>query len=409
MAAAPERSTLPGKPTFLMLWIAGALGNATRWFELLVSGVVTFDLTGSALAVAIVTMMRTLPNLVVGAIAGGIADSMDRKQLLLAGQALQLASAATIALLAWSGQLAVWHLACASLVGGMLLAADMSVRRRMMVDSAGETHVARAVALDTMTMHFTRMAGPALGGVVLEFIGVTGAFAAAAVVYALTFLLLFAIAHVQSVRRLSLARLPRDIADAAAIVRRHPELVLVLMTTVAMNVFGFCYAAAVPAWGRQSFAASASAIGMLAAAEPLGAFIGGFLIASGRVTIAPPLLFAGGTLLALCGFALAAFSPFLALAWLVLLATGLGVSCFSAMQTTLVMLNAPIAARSRVLGLVTTCIGLAPTGVLAVGWLSDRIGPARAISVMALTGVVMLVIATRIVARMRGARANRAV
>jgi len=82
-------------------------------------------------------------------------------------------------------------------------------------------------------------------------------------------------------------------------------------------------------------------------------------------------------------------------AFLLLLVGGLGTAAFSSMQSTLVLIDAPVAARSRVMGIVSMCIGTGPIGVLAIGALADALGPARAILAMAAAGLVALALAAR--------------
>src|SRR6202158_1577654 len=70
-------------PGYARLWFAGGVGNAMRWLELLVAGVFTYDATHSAFLVAVVTVTRSLPMLVLGPIAGVVAEAINRKRLLL--------------------------------------------------------------------------------------------------------------------------------------------------------------------------------------------------------------------------------------------------------------------------------------------------------------------------------------
>ena len=49
------------------------------------------------------------------------------------------------------------------------------------------------------------------------------------------------------------------------------------------------------------------------------------------------------------------------------------------MQTTLILTEAAPATRSRVMGIVTICIGTGPVGVMMVGILSGQVGPPVAI------------------------------
>ncbi|MBT5263948.1 MAG: MFS transporter, partial [Rhodospirillaceae bacterium] len=67
---------------------------------------------------------------------------------------------------------------------------------------------------------------------------------------------------------------------------------------------------------------------------------------------------------------------------------GFGLAGFGSMQSTLVFLSAPPEARSRMMGLVSVCIGAAPLGLLHVGWLGDTFGTEIALMVTSGWGLV---------------------
>jgi MFS family permease len=94
----------------------------------------------------------------------------------------------------------------------------------------------------------------------------------------------------------------------------------------------------------------------------------------------------------------AALSPSYWLALTVLIVGGFGTAGFGNMQTTLMLTEAPIEMRSRLMGIVTMCIGTAPLGIIAAGLLARELGPRDAIVVMATLGLastLALVIALR--------------
>ena len=70
-------------PDFLRLWLVGASANAMRWLELLASGLFTYEVTGSALAVTAVVAARQLPQLLFGAFAGAISEAVNRKLIMM--------------------------------------------------------------------------------------------------------------------------------------------------------------------------------------------------------------------------------------------------------------------------------------------------------------------------------------
>ncbi len=67
---------------------------------------------------------------------------------------------------------------------------------------------------------------------------------------------------------------------------------------------------------------------------------------------------------------------------------GFGSAAFANMQTSLIVLHAPPHIRSRLMGLLTVCIGMGPLGILLIGVLADRFGPMVAVDIMALAGLV---------------------
>ena len=141
-------------------------------------------------------------------------------------------------------------------------------------------------------------------------------------------------------------------------------------------------------------------VGLLGSTEGFGAFIGAIVVA---VAVRPrafaPLYVWGTTAyLAFVGclgtVSLLVAGPvlsFLAAAG-VLLAVGLAGACFSAMQSTLSYLNALPEYRSRVLGVLTLCIGTGPIGFLHVGWLAETFGAPVALIVTASEGLLALLV-----------------
>jgi MFS family permease len=101
------------------------------------------------------------------------------------------------------------------------------------------------------------------------------------------------------------------------------------------------------------------------------------------------LAFAGGAALFMVALILMALSPSFWFAFAILVLGGFGTAGFGNMQSTLMLTEAPHEVRSRLMGVVTVCIGTGPLGQLAIGALSDQIGPRSAVIVMAVIGLVL--------------------
>jgi MFS family permease len=381
----PVRALL-GVPDFLRLWLVGGFANAMRWLELLVSAVFAYEVTGSALAVTGVVAARQLPQLAFGAFAGVVSEAVNRKLIVMLALLVPALVSTLLATLATTGQLALWHVALGNLVSGTMWSTEMSTRRRMVGEVAGH-RIVPAIALDSATNAATRMIGPLLGGLAFQWLGMKGAYTLTALVQFAGAFAMAGLVHPQVTRKLELRRIPADIAEGLAFARTRRTILLVYGVTVVTNAFAFSYSGLVAPLGMGAFQVSPALVGLLAAAEPIGALCGGALIAVGVLRMDRRLVFAGGAAMFMVALIVMALSSSYWLAFAVLVIGGFGTAGFGNMQTTLMLTEAPAEMRSRLMGIVTVCIGTGPLGVLAAGALARELGPREAVLVMASLGL----------------------
>jgi MFS family permease len=373
---------------FLRLWSIGGCVNTMRWFEVLSAALFTLDVTGSGFAVALVSAARTMPMFLLGAFSGVVTEAVNRKRVLVFGQALTCVASASVALLAWAGVARPWHVGVAALLAGVVWSTEMATRRRMVGECVPGRLVSRALALDTMSNSFTRLLGPVFAGIIYQRLGLAGAFGFSACVYALAAFLAAGLDYQQTIRRLVLSNVPRELAEGVRYVRGDLVIGGVLAVTIAMNLLGFPYAALVAPIGRMVFQVSPTLVGVLAASEAFGAFLGGALLTSREPAISGRVLMVGGSMLFLACVVAMPLAPGFWIACLLLTVGGFGSAAFANMQTSLIVLHTPIHIRSRLMGLLTVCIGMGPLGILLMGAIASLAGPMLAIDCVAATGLV---------------------
>src|SRR3954451_14678905 len=382
-------------PNYLRLWVAGGVGNAMRWLELPGAGVFTYEVTHSPVLVALVTVARSLPMLFIGTIAGVVGEALNRKRLLLTQLFVMAVNSAVLCALAFSAQIRVWHIAVGGIAAGIVWAMELAVRRRMIGEVVAPDQVAPAVAFDSLTNSFARVLGPLAGGAAYQTLGLGGAYFLSAALYLAAGLTVSGLDFRQEPRKLRFGRMAIDIAEAVAVARANPAILSVVLVSIIMNMFAFSYSALIAPIGLDVFRVSPILVGALAAAEPLGAIAIGIPLSIGWIRLDGRRALLRGSLLFLTGLAAMALSPWYLLAFVLLLIGGLGTAAFSNMQTTLILTEAPPATRSRVMGIVTMCIGTGPVGVVMIGILSGQVGPPVAILIMAGLGISGLSLAWR--------------
>lgn len=376
-------------PDFLRLWLVGAFANAMRWLELLASGLFAWEVTHSAFAVTVVVALRQIPQLLFGAFAGAISEALNRKLIFMLALVVPALISTLLATLAVTGHLEVWHVALGNLVSGIMWSTEMSTRRRMVGEVAGPHRIVNAIALDSVTSAATRAVGPLLGGIAFEWLGMKGAYTVTALVQFAGAFAIAGLAHAQLTRRLDLVRIPHDIAEGLRFAWTRPTILLVFGVTIVTNAFAFAYSGLVAPLGQGEFHVSPALVGLLAAGEPLGALMGGALIAAGLLRLDRRLAFAGGAALFMVALVFMALSPSYWLALALLVMGGFGTAGFSNMQSTLMLTEAPPEMRSRLMGVVTVCIGTGPLGQLAAGALSGPFGARGAVIAMAAVGLAL--------------------
>ncbi|MCC7273722.1 MAG: MFS transporter [Alphaproteobacteria bacterium] len=382
--------SLLAEDAFRRVWLTGSLIGTIRWIELLVTGVYVFDATGSPLQVALLTMLRMAPMSLIGAFAGAIAERVSRRRLLAGVLACGIAVSLVQAGLAWSGRLELWHVALGAVVNGMFWAIDMPVRRTMLGELAGPGRTAAAMGLDAATNNATRMLGPGVGGLLLEVTGIHGAFLLGAALYAAGLCLLAGLRDDAPSDLGGRFRIFARVAEGLRFVRGDRGLVGTLAVTIVFNVFAWPATSMVPVIGEERLHLTAFPIGLLMSADGLGALLGAVLASLG----ARPSGFRGLYLLGVALFALGslafAVSPSPGLAGAAQIAAGAGSACFATMQATIVFLSAPAAARPRVMGVLSMCIGTSVLGYVHLGLLAHWLGGPAAVVVTSLEALVAL-------------------
>lgn len=394
-AAAAARRGLFAVPDFRRLWFVGLVVFLVRWLETLVTGLFTWNATGSAFLVAAMTMLRLLPMGLFGALLGALAERVEGRTALLLMVAAGLCSSLTVALLAGAGALSVWHLGALSFVNGLGWAADNPVRRLMIGHAVGTERMGTAMSVDVGTNNASRLLGPTLGGAILAGLGIGGAFWVSVVLYAAALLAALALRGRVPPRPHSGKGVLARIGEGFAAVRRDRRLVGTLLVTVVFNVFGWPFNSLVPVVAQEHHGLAPDAVGLLVGMDGVGAFAGALLIAWLASPASYGRCYLGGIALYLASVALFALAPHPLPAGAALVLNGLGGSGFSIMQATLVYGASPPELRSRVLGILSVCIGIGPIGFVHIGLLAEAIGPRAACLVSAAEGLLALALTYR--------------
>ena len=180
------------------------------------------------------------------------------------------------------------------------------------------------------------------------------------------------------------------IAEGLAIVRADKRLIGTLIVTIIYNVFAWPFTSMIPVIGRDRLLLGPEGVGLLASLDGIGAFVGALVLALWLTPRWYNRAYVGGVILYMIMLIVFAAVTSPMIAGCALLLTGLGGAGFSTMQATIVYLAAPPEMRSRILGVLSVCIGTGPIGFVWLGWLADTIGAPNATAVTGVMGLLAL-------------------
>ena len=407
VAAAPLR--LLSRKRFRRAWAAGALAGSVRWLEVLAVGWFVVEETGSPMAVALVLFLRQAPMFLLGAFAGAISERGDRRRILVTAFAAMAAVMGLLTLLAFLGDLTVYHVAAGVFCSGVIWALDFPVRRTMLGDLAGPSRFGTAMALDSATANLTRMLGPLAGGALMLTIGISGAYLASVVCFGGGALLLLFTSYRRPPGPPAGRGIFSDVRDAFAYLPHVPVVLGTVLLTVTMNVFGFPYLNMIPVIGKAVLGLDALATSSLMSAEAVTAFATALVIAAfvrPRHFLCLYVVSGAAFLVCIVGFS---FTPGYPEAMAVLLASGIGFAGFAAMQGALILYSAAPALRARVMGVMTVSIGAGgPVGTLHVGFMAEHFGAQTAVGIMAAEGLACMALVLLVIPAVRPWRALKA-
>jgi MFS family permease len=330
-----------------------------------------------------------------GPLIGAYVERMERRRAQVVVSLSMLLTAIVVAVLAYAGQLEVWHLALAAFCNGIAWAADNPVRRVMIGEVVGPERMGAAMAIDVGANNASQMLGPTIGGLVLTGFGISGAFTISVGCYALALVAALRLQHRNAVAPSKTGKVVAHVIEGLLLARRDKRLVAVLVITVIYNVFGWPFTSMIPVIGQDSLQLTPSGIGILASMTGVGSFLGAIGIALWARPRHFTTLYVTAVLSYLGLMMAVALAPSAFPAGSALLATGLANSGFSVMQATLVYLAAPAEMRSRLYGVLSLCIGSGLVGFLNIGVLAEAVGAPAATVLSGIEGLVAMALTWR--------------
>ena len=378
---------------YIFIWLATMFSSGGFWLQQVIVGWLTYEVTDSAFWTSVALGLDALPILFVGPVGGLLVDNFDRRKLMAFIYGYQAAVTLIFATVVLTGNLQAWHIFAFIFFMGLAWVVTDPARMSLISNIVPRESLVNAFALNSMAFSVTRLATPAVGGVLIAVAG------AGPALLVETTLQIGAVCAVLALRvvtipkpRMNLASVRDGLLEGVRYVLNTPILLgLFALNAMPAMLIMPSVNGLMPVYAAEVFEVDARGLGLLVSAFGAGSTLGTFALASlgdikakGIALICGIIVTAFTTLL----FSVNAFFP---TAYLNLMIISAAMMMYFSVTSAVVQGTVPDEFRGRVTGLYMITWGLFPLGSLLAGWLAENLGVQHATQIT--SGIMLLILA----------------
>jgi len=372
------------------MWFGACTSSIGTWMQSLAQSWLVYQLSSSSLYLGLDAFFGQIPIFLLSLFGGVFADRSSRRNLLLMSQAIQMSCAFTLAFLAATHVVRVWHIWCLSFTVRVAQSFGGPAYSALIPTLVAKEDLQNAIALNSIQFNLARVVGPALGGLALIKLGAKWCFALNGLSFlaVIASLLLIRPNFVPAKTQQSVIKSMREGIDF--LLKREGMISLVALAFLA-TLLSYPMITFLPVMARDVFHGGPNTFTLFLCLSGAGSVSGALMVAgtSGHVGQARKSLL----VMLVLGFFMAAFglSRNLALSALMVFMFGASLMVVFALNSSVVQLYVTDQMRGRVMSVYNVAFrGGMPLGSLMSGLLIKQ---SSAPVIMAANGFLVVVMA----------------
>lgn len=358
----------------LRVYLAGhCVSVIGTWVQRVAQDWLVLQITDNGAALGVSVAAQFAPMLLFGAYGGLLVDRLDRRRTVMVTQALSGLLAVVLAVITLAGVVQLWSVLALGLGLGLVTVLDVPARQAFVASMVEPADYANAQALASSVNNAGRLIGPAVAGVLIAGVGVGFAFVVNAASFIGVLLSLFLLDRRQLKPSPRIPQEKGQIREGLRYLWSSPQLRVTIVLVAVVAVFGQNFRVVLPLAASQIYHGDASTYGWLTSAIGLGAMLGAVISAGIHIPTAWTLLLT--TIAFGAANVVAAFSPVLAMALIVMVVVGVTNIIFNTVARSVLLLNSEPAMHGRMMAVHgQVFLGSTPLGGPLVGWLCELWG-----------------------------------
>ncbi|MFA5310716.1 MAG: MFS transporter [Candidatus Omnitrophota bacterium] len=360
---------------FRVYWLGMLVSLIGTWIQQVAQSWLVFELTSSAFLLGVVGFLNSIPVLILCLFGGVLADRLNKRSILIATQIAFMVLAFILAVLTQLKIITPFQIMTVAILNGVVMAFDAPARQSIVVELVGKKHLFNAIALNSVAFNSSRIIGPALAGILVATIGMSGCFYINGISFLAVIIALFSVRIVKTQNKFSNGNTFEDLKDGFIFIKNN-RLILALISMVAVvSLFGVAHVILMPIFANDVLNVGIKGLGVLMSSAGLGALIGSLILArlgdfkyKGRLLLSSAMVFSVSLII----FSL---SKTYLLSIFALILIGLSSVTAVALVNTLLQVKVEDRFRGRVMSVFMLIFaGMMPFGNLIAGSLAQAAG-----------------------------------
>ena len=267
-----------GHRDYRLLWGDAVFNSVGMAGEVVLLGLLAYQITGSSAWVGIALALYYVPSLIVGALAGAIADWMDRRRLIRRCVLISMVTLTTYAGVLAFGALELRQLLVMAVIAGSARSVYMPARLSYAYDLVGADQALGGLGVLALGVRIGQLVGSLVSGIVLQHLGAHWAYLVLVFTYGVGYLMLLNLQTVGVAGEIDRTPLRQNLRDYWQELRSNRALSTLCVVMIGVGICGFSYVTVLPELATRDLGVQAQGLGLMHAARALGGIVGVFAL-----------------------------------------------------------------------------------------------------------------------------------
>jgi MFS family permease len=371
---------------FRLFWlglISQVLGQHMYQFTL---GWLAFEITGSQADLSLIQLCAFVPQFCITLFGGALADRFDPRRLIQVAQSFSALGVISVGITVLLGRVEFWHLACASIIFGLVNGIDEPCRVSFFPRLLSKSQLASGIPLVSMAFGTSRILAPSIAGFLIASAGASAVFLFSALGMSTMITLLFWVRSSidKSSRVESHASLWANVLESLVYIRKNEALFKVILSALLNATLAMGFIHILPVLAKVVLKVDALGLGLLASAVGMGALSGLLSYPWLQSRISPRNLMLYALCTYCCALIAIALSVWFWLTFFLLILVGLGQANFLTCSQVILQTHVQDQYRGRVMGVFSLVWSLVYLSGFILNFMGSLIGPSTALILNAL-------------------------